>query len=129
MGIAILYISFGIIYIALCCLDGEDTKPKWKKWLADELGIKPQVEVRHYTPQAVQLLKMVSVSRPEIDFYVRRGRKEELEALVLGEIYDSIRDGMAKNNLVKITKRECYALGDIIYEGRCNVYKPIYNEN
>lgn len=43
---------------------------------------------------------------------------------MLNEIYNSIRDGMAKNNLVKITKREGYALGDIIYEGRCNIYKP-----
>lgn len=41
MNIAILYLSMSFIYILLVCLDGEDVKPKWKQWLADQLGIKP----------------------------------------------------------------------------------------
>ena len=48
MNIAILYLSMSFIYILLVCLDGEDVKPKWKQWLADQLGIKPKIEVRWF---------------------------------------------------------------------------------
>ena len=69
MEIVILYISVSLIYILLACLDGEDVKPKWKQWLADQLGIKPKIEVRYIKPQVIKLHSRVAMSSFEIRHY------------------------------------------------------------
>lgn len=66
MNIAILYLSISFIYILLVCLDEEDVKPKWKQWLADQLGIKPKTEVRYIEPQVIKLHSRVAMSNFEI---------------------------------------------------------------
>lgn len=57
MNIAILYLSMSFIYILLVCLDGEDVKPKWKQWLADQLGIKPKID-----PEEHDIVKYTAIS-------------------------------------------------------------------
>ena len=78
MEIVILYISVSLIYILLACLDGEDVKPKWKKWLAAKLDIKPKIEVKYIKPQAVKLRSRVVMSEFEMQYYCHDKSSMEL---------------------------------------------------
>lgn len=124
MNIAILYLSISFIYILLVCLDGEDVKPKWKQWLADQLGIKPKIEVRYIEPQVVKLHSRVAMSNFEIRHYCQdKSDMKQLKRRVIESVYDEILKGMKTNGLVSISQYKDIYTNNIIYEGACNIYK------
>ena len=105
MNIVILYLSMSFIYILLVCLDGEDVKPKWKQWLADELGIKPKIEVRYIKPQVIKLHSRVEMSYFDTQYYGRdKSGMEQLKRRAIESVYDEILKGMKKNGLVSISQ-------------------------
>lgn len=124
MNIAILYLSMSFIYILLVCLDGEDVKPKWKQWLADQLGIKPKIEVRYIKPQVIKLHSRVAMSRFEMEYYGRdKSSMEQLKRRAIESVYDGILKEMMANNLVSISQYEDIYSNNTIYEGTCEIYK------
>lgn len=124
MEIVILYISVSLIYIFLVCLDGEDVKPKWKQWLADELGIKPKIEVRYIKPQVIKLHSRVEISHFETHYYDRdKSGMEQLKRKAMESVYDEILKGMKKNGLVSISQYNDIYSNNTIYEGTCEIYK------
>ena len=124
MEIVILYISVSLIYILLVCLDGEDVKPKWKQWLADELGIKPKIEVRYIKPQVVKLHSRVTMSNLEIQYYCRgKFGMEQLKRRAIESVYDDILREMKANELVSISQYNDIYSNNTIYEGTCEIYK------
>lgn len=124
MNIAILYLSISFIYILLVCLDGEDVKPKWKKWLTDKLGIKPKIEVRYIKPQVVKLHSRVAMSNFEMQYYCRdKSRIKQLKKKAIESVYDGILKEMKVNNLVSISQYKDLYSNNIIYEGTCSIYK------
>lgn len=124
MNIAILYLSISFIYILLVCLDGEDVKPKWKQWLADELGIKPKIEVRYIKPQVIKLHSRVEMSYFDTQYYGRdKSGMEQLKRRAIESVYDEILKGMKKNGLVSISQYNDIYSNNTIYEGTCEIYK------
>lgn len=124
MNIAILYLSMSFIYILLVCLDGEDVKPKWKQWLADELGIKPKIEVRYIKPQVIKLHSRVEMSYFDTQYYGRdKSGMEQLKRRAIESVYDEILKGMKKNGLVSISQYNDIYSNKTIYEGTCEIYK------
>lgn len=124
MEIVILYISVSLIYIFLVCLDGEDVKPKWKQWLADQLGIKPKIEVRYIKPQVVKLHSRVEMSPFDTQYYGRdKSGMEQLKRRAIESVYDEILKGMKKNGLVSILQYNDIYSNNTIYEGTCEIYK------
>jgi hypothetical protein len=124
MEIVILYISVSLIYIFLVCLDGEDVKPKWKQWLADQLGIKPKIEVRYIKPQVVKLHSRVEMSHFDTQYYGRdKSGMEQLKRRAIESVYDEILKGMKKNGLVSILQYNDIYSNNTIYEGTCEIYK------
>lgn len=124
MNIAILYLSMSFIYILLVCLDGEDVKPKWKQWLADELGIKPKIEVRYIKPQVIKLHSRVEMSYFDTQYYGRdKSGMEQLKRRAIESVYDEILKGMKKNGLVSISQYNDIFSNNTIYEGTCEIYK------
>lgn len=124
MNIAILYLSMNFIYILLVCLDGEDVKPKWKQWLADELGIKPKIEVRYIKPQVIKLHSRVEMSYFDTQYYGRdKSGMEQLKRRAIESVYDEILKGMKKNELVSISQYNDIFSNNTIYEGTCEIYK------
>lgn len=124
MNIAILYLSMSFIYILLVCLDGEDVKPKWKQWLADELGIKPKIEVRYIKPQVIKLHSRVEMSYFDTQYYGRdKSGMEQLKRRAIESVYDEILKGMKKNGLVSISQYNDIYNNNTIYEGTCEIYK------
>lgn len=124
MNIAILYLSISFIYILLVCLDGEDVKPKWKQCLADQLGIKPKIEVRYIEPQVVKLHSRVAMSNLEMQYYCRdKSGMEQLRRRAIESVYDGILKGMKTNGLVSISQYKDIYTNNTIYEGACNIYK------
>lgn len=124
MNIAILYLSISFIYILFVCLDGEDIKPKWKQWLADQLGIKPKIEVRYIKPQVIKLHSRVEISNFEIQHYCRdKSGMKYLKRRAIESVYDEILKGMKENELVSISQYKDIYTNNAIYEGTCSVYK------
>ena len=124
MEIVILYIGVSLIYIFLVCLDGEDVKPKWKQWLADKLGIKPNIEVRYIKPQVVKLRSIVIMSNIEMQYYCRdKSGMEQLKRRAIESVYDEILKGMKANELVSISQYNDIYSNNTIYEGTCEIYK------
>lgn len=124
MNIAILYLSMSFIYILLVCLDGEDVKPKWKQWLADELGIKPKIEVRYIKPQVIKLHSRVEMSYFDTQYYGRdKSGMEQLKRRAIESVYDEILKGMKKNGLVSISQYNDIYSNNTIYEGTCEINK------
>ena len=124
MNIAILYLSISFIYILLVCLDGEDVKPKWKQWLADQLGIKPKIEVRYIEPQVVKLHSRVAMSIFEIRHYCHdKSDMEQLRRRAIESVYDGILKEMKANRLIFISQYKDLYSNNIIYEGTCSFYK------
>ena len=124
MNIEFLYLSMSFIYILLVCLDGEDVKPKWKQWLADQLGIKPKIEVRYIKPQAIKLHSRVAMSSFEMQYYCRdKSGMEQLKRRAIESVYDEILKGMKENELVSISQYKDIYTNNAIYEGTCSVYK------
>lgn len=124
MEIVILYIGVSLIYIFLVCLDGEDVKPKWKQWLADQLGIKPKIEVRYIKPQVVKLRSRVTMSNFEMQCYCRdKFGMEQLKRRAIESVYDDILRGMKVNGLVSISQYKDIYTNSTIYEGTCSIYK------
>ncbi len=124
MEMAILYISVSIIYILLSCLDGEDVKPKWKKWLAAKLDIKPKIEVKYIKPQAVKLRSRVVMSEFEMQYYCHdKSSMELLRKRAIESVYDGIVKEMMTNDLVVISQYKDIYTNDTIYEGTCEIYK------
>ena len=124
MNIAILYLSISFIYILLVCLDGEDVKPKWKQWLADQLGIKPKIEVRYIEPQVVKLHSRVAMSNFEIRHYCHdKSDMEQLRRRAIESVYDGILREMKANELVSISQYNDIYSNNTIYEGTCEIYK------
>lgn len=124
MNIAILYLSISFIYILLVCLDGEDVKPKWKQWLADQLGIKPKIEVRYIEPQVVKLHSRVAMSNFEIRHYCRdKSDMEQLRRRAIESVYDGILKEMKANRLIFISQYTDVYSNNTIYEGTCSIYK------
>lgn len=124
MNIAILYLSMSFIYILLVCLDGEDVKPKWKQWLADQLGIKPKIEVRYIKPQVIKLHSRVEMSHFYTQYYDRdKSGMEQLKRRAIESVYDEILKGMKANGLVSISQYKDIYTNNTIYEGTCSVYK------
>ena len=119
------------IYILLVCLDGEDVKPKWKQWLADQLGIKPKIEVRYIKPQVMKLrsrvMKLrsrVTMSNFEMQYYCRdKSGMEQLKRRAIESVYDEILKGMKENGLVSISQYKDIYTNSTIYEGTCSIYK------
>ena len=121
---AILYISVSIIYILLSCLDGEDVKPKWKKWLAAKLDIKPKIEVKYIKLQAVKLRSRVVMSEFEMQYYCHdKSIMELLRKRAIESVYDGIVKEMMTNDLVVISQYKDIYTNDTIYEGTCEIYK------
>lgn len=121
---AILYISASLIYILLDCLDGEDVKPKWKKWLAAKLDIKPKIEVKYIKPQAVKLRSRVVMSEFEMQYYCHdKSSMELLRKRAIESVYDGIVKEMMTNDLVVISQYKDIYTNDTIYEGTCEIYK------
>lgn len=113
-----------LIYILLVCLDGEDVKPKWEQWLADELGIKPKIEVRYIDPQIVKFHSRVAMSRFEMEYYGRdKSSMEQLKRRAIESVYDGILKEMMANNLVSISQYEDIYSNNTIYEGTCSIFK------
>lgn len=124
MNIAILYLSISFIYILFVCLDGEDIKPKWKQWLADQLGIKPKIEVRYIKPQVIKLHSRVAMSNFEIQYYYRdKSGMEPLKRRAIESVYDEILKQMKVNELISISQYKDIYTNNTIYEGTCSVYK------
>lgn len=124
MEMAILYISVSIIYILLSCLDGEDVKPKWKKWLAAKLDIKPKIEVKYIKLQAVKLRSRVVMSEFEMQYYCHDKSIMELQRKrAIESVYDGIVKEMMTNDLVVISQYKDIYTNDTIYEGTCEIYK------
>lgn len=124
MEIVILYISVSLIYILLACLDGEDVKPKWRQWLADQLGIKPKIEVRYIKPQVIKIHLRVTMSNFEMQYYCRdKSGMEQLKRRAIESVYDEILKGMKANGLVSISQYKDIYTNSTIYEGTCNIYK------
>lgn len=124
MNIAILYLSMSFIYIFLVCLDGEDVKPKWKQWLADQLGIKPKIEVRYIKPQVIKLRSRVTMSIFEMQYYCRdKSGMEQLKRRAIECVYDGILREMKANGLVSISQYKDIYTNSTIYEGTCSIYK------
>ena len=124
MNIAILYLSMSFIYILLVCLDGEDIKPKWKQWLADQLGIKPKIEVRYIKPQVMKLRSRVTISNFEMQYYCRdKSGMEQLKRRAIESVYDGILKEMKANRLIFISQYKDLYSNNIIYEGTCSIYK------
>ena len=133
MNIAILYLSMSFIYILLVCLDGEDVKPKWKQWLADQLGIKPKIEVRYIKPkievryikpQVIKLRSRVTMSNFEMQYYCRdKSGMEQLKRRAIESAYDGILKEMKANGLVSISQYKDIYTNSTIYEGTCSIYK------
>ena len=124
MNIGILYLSMSFIYILLVCLDGEDVKPKWKQWLADQLGIKPKIKVRYIKPQVIKLHSRVAMSNFETQYYGRdKSKIEQLKKKAIECVYEEILKEMMVNNLVSISQYKDIYSNNIIYEGICNIYK------
>lgn len=124
MNIAILYLSISFIYILLVCLDGEDVKPKWKQWLADQLGIKPKIEVRYIEPQVVKLHSRVAMSNFEIRHYCQdKSDMEQLRRRAIESVYDGILKEMKANGLIFISQYTDIYSNNTIYEGTCKIYK------
>lgn len=124
MNIAILYLSMSFIYILLVCLDGEDVKPKWKQWLADQLGIKPKIEVRYIKPQVIKLRSRVEISHFETHYYGRdKSGMEQLKRRTIESVYDGILKRMKANELVSISQYNDIYSNNTIYEGTCEIYK------
>ena len=124
MDIGILYLSMSFIYILLVCLDGKDVKPKWKQWLADQLGIKPKIEVRYIKPQVIKLCSRVAMSNFEMQYYCRdKSGMEKLKRRAIESVYDGILKGMKENELVSISQYKDIYTSNAIYEGTCSVYK------
>ena len=124
MEIVILYISVSLIYILLACLDGEDVKPKWKQWLADQLGIKPKIEVRYIKPQVIKIRSRVTMSNFEMQYYCRdKSGMEQLKRRAIESVYDEILKGMKANGLVSISQYKDIYTNSTIYEGTCSIYK------
>lgn len=123
MNIAILYLSMSFIYILLVCMDGEDVKPKWKQWLADQLGIKPKIKVRYIKPQVIKLHSRVTMSNFEMQYYCRdKSGMEQLKRRAIGSVYDGILREMKANGLVSISQYEDIYSNNTIYEGTCSIY-------
>ena len=124
MNIAILYICVSIVYILFVCLDGEDVKSKWKQWLADQLDVKPNIEVRYIEPQIVKLHSRVEISNFEIQHYCRdKSGMKYLKRRAIESVYDEILKGMKENELVSISQYKDIYTTNAIYEGTCSVYK------
>ena len=124
MNIAILYLSMSFIYILLVCLDGEDVKPKWKQWLADQLGIKPKIEVRYIKPQVIKLHSRVAMSNFETQYYGRdKSKIEQLKKRAIECVYKEILKKIMVNNLVSISQYKDIFSNNTIYEGTCSIYK------
>lgn len=124
MNIAILYLSMSFIYILLVCLDGEDIKPKWKQWLAYQLGIKPKIEVRYIKPQVIKLHSRVEMSNFETHYYgCNKSRIEQLKKRAIECVYEEILKEMMANNLVSISHYTDMYSNNTIYEGTCKIYK------
>lgn len=124
MNIAILYLSMSFIYILLVCLDGEDVKPKWKQWLADQLGIKPKIEVRYIKPQVIKLHSRVAMSSFEIRHYCHdKSDMEQLRRRAIESVYDGILKEMKTNRLIFISQYTDIYSNNTIYEGTCEIYK------
>ena len=124
MNIAILYLSISFIYILLVCLDGEDVKPKWKQWLADQLGIKPKIEVRYIKPQVIKLHSRVAMSKFEMQYYCRdKSGMEQLKKRAIECVYKEILKKIMVNNLVSISQYKDIYSNNTIYEGTCSIYK------
>ena len=126
MNIAILYLGMSFIYILLVCLDGEDVKPKWKQWLADELGIKPKIEVRYIKPQVIKLHSRVAMSNFETQYYGRdKSGIEQLKKRAIECVYKEILKKMMVNNLVSISQYKDIYSNNTIYEGTCSIYEKL----
>ena len=124
MGIAILYACMSIVYIFFVCLDGEDIKPKWKQWLADQLGIKSKIEVKYIEPQVIKLHSRVAISNFETQYYGRdKSRIEQLKKRAIECVYKEILKKMIVNNLVSISQYKDIYSNNTIYEGTCSIYK------
>lgn len=119
MEMIILYISVTLIYILFACLDGEDVKPKWKRWIANKLDIKPKIEVKYIKPQAVKLHSRVAISQLEMQYYCHdKLRKEAIKS-----VYNGILREMKANDLVTISQCTDIYTGNTIYVGTCEIYK------
>ena len=124
MNIEFLYLSMIFIYILLVCLDGEDVKPKWKQWLADQLGIKPKIEVKYIEPQVIKLHSRVAMSNFEMQYYCHdKSGMKYLKRRAIESVYDEILNGMKANGLVSISQYKDIYTNNAIYEGTCSVYK------
>lgn len=112
------------IYILLVCLDGEDVKSKWKQWLADQLGIKPKIEVRYIKPQVIKLHSRVAMSNFETQYYgCNKSRIEQLKKRAIECVYEEILKKMMVNNLVSISQYKDIYSNNTIYEGTCSIYE------
>lgn len=124
MNITILYICISIIYIFFVCLDEEDNKQKWKRWLVDKLGIKPKIEIRYIKPQVIKLHSRVAMSNFEMQYYCRdKSGMEQLERRAIESVYDGILREMKVNELISISQYKDIYTNNTIYEGTCCVYK------
>ena len=95
-----------------------------KKMLADELGIKPKIEVRYIKPQVVKLHSRVTMSNLEIQYYCRgKFGMEQLKRRAIESVYDEILKGMKANGLVSISQYKDIYTNSTIYEGTCEIYK------
>lgn len=112
------------IYILLVCLDGEDVKSKGKQWLADKLGIKPNIEVRYIKPQVVKLHSRVAISNFETHYYgCNKSKIENLKKRAIECVYKEILKKMMVNNLVSISQYKDIYSNNTIYEGTCSIYE------
>ncbi len=124
MEMTILYISVTLIYMLLACLDGEDVKPKWKKWLAAKLDIKPKIEVRYIQPQGIKLHSRVAISQLEMQYYCHdKSSMELLRKGAIESVYGGILRGMKANDLVTISQYKDFYTDSTVYEGTCVIYK------
>ena len=124
MNIGILYLSVSFIYILLVCMDGEDVKPKWIQWIADQLCIKPKIEVRYIKPQFIKLRSRVEISNFEMQYYGRdKSGIEQLKRRAIESVYDEILKGIKANGLVSISQYNDIYSNNTIYDGTCEIYK------
>lgn len=101
-----------------------NVQPKSKQWLADQLGIKPKIEVRYIKPQVIKLHSRVAMSNFEMQYYCRdKSGMEQLKRRAIESVYDEILKGMKANGLVSISQYKDIYTNSTIYEGTCSIYK------
>lgn len=122
------YMSLVVIYIACCCLDGEDLKPKWHKTVAIKLRneadklfeLPPRIVLMK--PNAVDVRVAIEIPPHEYSCFSRRFDEERLKKENEMRIVYGISKKLLANKLVEIKDEvDCFGMKRIV--GRIIVCK------